>query len=288
MCGSQTSNSSSTERVSLPLGICGINLGFNHNPLCDECYCQPYELTDTFTTQLSLAGGVQELLRIEIYSTDKTTLLGTLAIGDFNSTTCFNEYGVQSTTSYLMSDCRDKANSDCFRLNFVYDSEEYMSEPYCKVQCSQYECEPSTLLICSDYDVLDCNNRVWGFSSNYYTTSGDIVPMSNCIRLEAVCEFKNTDVKNDYVVIDTSISSVTKQTKTNIIDAIELRVWEIPEWQAKNLRAILGGKNLRITINGETKYYQAKSGFSKENDISNMWFPVIKLEQSCQIFNKTC
>jgi len=281
MCATPTSNFSATERVKVPLGNCANNLGFNHTPLCNECYCQPFELTDTFTTQISLFYGTQELIRIDIYSSDGSTLIGTTTT--FDSTSSFNEFGSQSTTRYLMSDIRDEIEVDCFRLKFIYEFEEYMSEPYCLVKCD----EP-TILICSDYDILDCNDRVWGYNTDYYTTPGDVVPMNNCIRLSAVMEFGETDIQNEYVVIDTSISSVTKHTKSKLIDATELRVWAIPEWQVYNLKAILGGKNLRITANGETKYYQVKGGFNKGNTISSMWFPVIKLEQVCQIFNKSC
>jgi hypothetical protein len=285
ICVMLNSNNSATERVKVPIGFCATNLGFNHTPLCNECYCQPYELTDRFTTQLSLVTGTQELIRIDIYSQDGSTLLGALTddVLDWQSTSSFNEFGSQSTTSYLMSTIRDKVEVDCFRITFVYEFEEYMSEPYCLVKC-----EEPTILICSDYDILDCNDKVWGYNTDYYTTPGTVTPMNNCMRLNAVLDYHETDIQNEYVTIDTSISSVTKHTKSKLIDSIELRVWGIPEWQVKLLKAVLGGKNLRITVNGETQYYQVKGGFNKGNTISSMWFPVIQLEQVCQIFNKSC
>ena len=283
MCSvaSATANDSATERLSVPLGNCATNIGFNHDVLCGECYCQPYILTDTFTTQLSLHYGSQELLRIDVYSADGATLLGSTTT--FNSTTSFNEYGVQSTTQFLFSDIRDVTTENCYRLQFVYDFEAYMSEPYCLIQCTE-----SSVLICSDYDNIDCNNRVWSYSTDYYTTPGTIVPMSNCIRLKAVVDYKEVAIENTYLEVDTTISSITKHTKSRMIESKELNVWKIPQWQVQNLKAILGGKNLRITIGTDTQYYQVKGGFTKGNDNSSMWFPTIKLEKICQIFNKSC
>jgi hypothetical protein len=283
MCSvaSATSNNSATERLSVPLGNCATNIGFNHDVLCGECYCQPYLITDTFTTQLSLFYGTQDLIRIQIFSADGLTILANTTT--FNSTTSWNEYGVQSTTSFLMSDMATLAGTDCFRLKFVYDFESYMSEPYCLIQCTE-----SSVLICSDYDNLDCNNRVWSYSTDYYTTPGTITPMSNCIRLKAVVDYKEVAIENTYLEVDTTISSITKHTKSRMIENKELNVWKIPQWQVQNLKAILGGKNLSITIGTDTQYYQVKGGFTKGNDNSSMWFPTIKLEKVCQIFNKSC
>ena len=182
-----------------------------------------------------------------------------------------------------MSDMATVAGADCFRLQFVYDFESYMSEPYCLIQCTE-----SSVLICSDYDNIDCNNRVWSYSTDYYTTPGTIVPMSNCIRLKAVVDYKEVAIENTYLEVDTTISSITKHTKSRMIESKELNVWKIPQWQVQNLKAILGGKNLRITIGTDTQYYQVKGGFTKGNDNSSMWFPTIKLEKICQIFNKSC
>lgn len=281
MCSTTTSNRSATERVSIPLGTCVNNLGFNHTPNCNECYCQPYIDGDLFTIQLNLSK-VEELLRIDIYDLNNT-LVGTLSYASGQSVTIWNEYGVQSTTQIEMSELRGIAGIDCFRLNFVYTSVSYMSEPYCLLTCNE-----SSALICSTYDRVDCNNRVWGYNTEYYKTPGRDVPMNNCIRLKAVLEFTDNAIENTYEEVDTTISSIVRHTKSKLTEIRDFRIWSVPEWQIKNIKSILGGKNLSVDYNNNLDYYQVKGGLTKNNDKSSMWFPNVKLEKVCQIFNKSC
>lgn len=281
MCSTTTSNLSSTEILSVPLGSCIKNNGFNHDPNCGECYCQPYIDGDIFTIQLIIPR-IEQLDRIDIYDLNGN-LLGSQGFTGGQSVTIWNEYGVQSTTQIEMSELRNIAGVDCFYLNFIYDTVSYRSEPYCLLKCNE-----SSVLICSTYDRVDCNGKVWGYNNELYKTPGIDVPMNNCIRLKAVLELNDAAIENTYEEVDTTISSIVKHTKSKMTEVRDLRIWSVAEWQVLNIKSILGGKSLSVENQSGKDYYQVKGGLAKNNDKSSMWFPIVKLEKICQIFNKTC
>lgn len=283
MCVTPVSNFSATERVKVPIGSCANNLGYDEPCGCLSKYCQLYKDTDTFVTQLYLTNGLQTLIRIDIYKSTTGSYVGTVPYGvGSNTKSIWNEYGVQSTTLIDMGAIRTLAGADCFYLDYIYTSEHYVSAPYCLVGC-----EEKSFLISSDYTTIDCNNRVWNYNILYDEDGNNIVPMSNQIRLKGVLEFNAVGIDNVYEEVDTSISTRRVHTKSSRVNNYDLRVWRVAEWQVKNISAILGGTNLKITDDNGSAFYECKSGFQK-NAPGSDWFPVIQLQQTCSIFNKNC
>lgn len=275
-------NNSATERVKVPLGNCFDNLGFDEDCGCLSKYCQLYKDTDTFTTQLYLASGLQTLIRIDIYDLN-SVLVGTIAYGvGSNTKSIWNEYGVQSTTLIDMGAIHTEAGVDCFYLKYVYTSESYESAPYCLVGC-----EEKSILISSTYNTIDCNNRVWNYNILYDEDGNNIVPFSNEIRLKGVVDFNSVGIENTYEEADTSISVRRIHTKSTRTNQFDLRIWRTAEWQVRNLSSILGGTNLTIKDDTGTSQYECKSGFEKGN-MGSDWFPSIQLQQVCSLFNKNC
>lgn len=282
MCGVAVSNTTSTERVKVPIGNCANNLGFDEPCDCMSSYCQLYKDTDTFTIQLSLQNGLQTLIRIDIYDLDNN-LVASKPYGLLTNTkSIWNEYGVQSTTLIDMGGLHDIAGVDCFYLDFIYDNEHYVSAPYCLVKC-----EDKSFLISSTYTSIDCNNKVWNYQTLYDEDANSIVPMSNEIRLKGSLNFIARSGENVYEEADTSITTRRIHTKSTQIYEYELRGWSIPEWQVKLLSAILGGSDLKITDEKGSALYETNGGFSK-NAMGSDWFPLIKLQQVCSIFTKNC
>lgn len=282
MCVTPTSTNSATERVKVPISNCAKNIGFDEDCGCLSKYCQLYKDEDVFTVQLYLQNGLQTLIRTDIYDLNDT-LVATLDYGvGSNTKSIWNEYGVQSTTLLNMHELREKGAVDCFYLDFIFDEEHYVSAPYCLVGC-----EEKSFLISSTYNTIDCNNRVWNYNILYDEDTNNIVPMSNEIRLKGVLEFNAVGIDNVYEEVDTSISTRRVHTKSSRVNNYDLRVWRVAEWQVKNISAILGGTDLKITDDNGSAFYECKSGFQKNAQGSD-WFPVIQLQQTCSISNKNC
>lgn len=280
-CVGNVSNQSRTERVTLRLAQCVDSGGWNHTPLCLECYCQPYLEDDVFTFQIGLPYD-QLFVSMKIYDLDGNYLNAIIP----DHTTYWDIYGVQSNVKLDMGIVLAAAGTPCFRVELNYSDNSYMSEAFCPVLCDQ-----ETVLIYSDYDNIDCNGRVFDFSDAYSSFPLPAIATRNAIRLVATLEYSGVNIENTYNEIDTSISSRIVQTKSKNINVYQLRVWGIPAWQVKHLSAILSGKNLVVqegNNSSDAQIYQVKGGFDKGVKTGNLWFPIIQLEQQCNIFNKAC
>ena len=279
--GSLVSNNSRTERLPILFGNCSNKLGFNEDVDCFGCYCQPYIDGDKFIIQLPT----------DIYYESPNFSVTTLEnefIAYINSivtsTSLLTEYGAFINIELDMDLISAEAGTDCFKVLVKFsDSSLFYTAPYCKMKCD----EPS-VLICSDYTKKDCNGTIYTYQVIHNASSIPAVVYSNCFRLKGELEKRSIGVENTYDEIATSLSTRVVHTKTKIIDQYDLRIWGVPEWQVERLKAVLGGTNLTIEQNGRKLSLEVKSGFEKGVNVGSLWFPVIKLEKSCQKVLKNC
>jgi hypothetical protein len=280
LVGTETSNDSRTERLQLIFGDCARVLGFNEEDECGACYCQPFIDGDKFIFQIPLES-YDVVKSVDLYTLDEVFIAN---VELFDATSLLTEFGAFTNLEFDMSTYSTLAGVDCFKVLVSYTDIRYMSGGFCKVQCN----EP-TLLFCSDYTKKDCNGTIYNFSVIHNASTLPAVVYSNCMRLKAVIERKGVAEENTYDEVNTSLSTRIVHTKSKTIDQYELRIWGIPEWQVDRIKAVLAGKNLTITApNGRIYTLQVKSGFEKGNEKGSLWFPIIKLEKSCEIINKNC
>lgn len=280
LLGTETSNDSRTERLQLIFGDCARVLGFNEEDECGACYCQPFIDGDKFIFQIPLES-YDVVDSVDLYTLDEVFIAN---VPLFDATSLLTEFGAFTNLEFDMSTYSTLAGVDCFKVQVTYGDTTYMSGGFCKVQC-----EEPTLLFCSDYNKKDCNGTIYNFSVIHNASTLPAVVYSNCMRLKAVIERKGVAEENTYDEVNTSLSSRIVHTKSKTIDQYELRIWGIPEWQVDRIKAVLAGKNLTITAtNGRIYTLQVKSGFEKGNEKGSLWFPIVKLEKSCEIINKNC
>ena len=280
LVGEEVSNNSRTERLELIFGNCGTALGFNETDECGACYCQPYIEGDKFIYQIPLSS-YDVVTRVDLFTLDSAFIAN---VPLFDATSLLTEFGAFTNIEFNMDTLNTLAETYCFRVQVRYGDTTYMSEPFCKVKC-----EEPTLLFCSDYNNKDCNGTIYNYTVIHNASTIPAVVYSNCMRLKAVIERKGVAEENTYDEINTTLSSRIVHTKSKTIDQYELRIWGIPEWQVDRIKAVLAGKNMTITaVNGRIYTLQVKSGFEKDNERGSLWFPVVKLERSCEIINKNC
>jgi hypothetical protein len=281
---SLVSNNSRTERLSLLFGTCANSLGFNEEVDCLGCYCQPYIDGDKFIVQLN-TNVYQTELTGYVTDLDNNVISNVL---DIVWTSLLTEYGAFINVELDMDMLNLLAGQDCFKVYIktrdINDNTSiWYSVPFCRLNCD----EPS-VLICSDYTKRDCNNTIYSYSVIHNASSIPAVVYSNCFRLKGVLEKRSVAIENTYDELETSLSTRVVHTKSKSIDQYELRIWGIPDWQVDRLKAVLGGTTLTIKQNNRTYTLEVKSGLEKNTEIGNLWYPVIKLEKSCQKTLKSC
>jgi len=288
LTASIVSNNSRTDTLDLIFGECTDPLGFNEED-CQGCYCQPYIMSDKFVYQIRNNVFEDEgVTSLDIYSVENVFIAN---VPIFESTSYLTEQGAFTNILFNMSELNILAETGCFKVQVTFSDSTYMSEPFCLISLDTNcdSCEEPTLLFCSEYNYMDCNNTIYSSKVFHNASSFPTFEYSNCMRLKAVLERKTIAEENTYDEINTSLSTRIVHTKSKTIDQYELRIWGIPEWQVDRIKAVLAGKNLNITAtNGRVYRLQVKSGFEKGNDKGTLWFPVVKLEKSCEIINKNC
>jgi len=271
--GSVVSNNSRTERLKLRFGTCSSPLGFDEEIKCGSCYCQPFIDGDKFVYQIQ-TDTYKVVSNLKVYSIDNIFIAN---VPIFTAVSIYSNYGTYSNIEFDMSVLNALAGTDCFKIQVNYADESYMSEPFCKIVCNE------SILICSDYNKKDCNGTIYK-ADVIHNASGFLPVYSNCMRLRGTLEYNGVDLENTYEEVTTTVSNRVVHAKSKINDVYELRIWGIAEWQVTRLRAVLSGLNL--SINGDT--YILDSGFTKGVSIGSLWYPVIKLRKTCELFNKSC
>jgi hypothetical protein len=277
---SLVSNNSRTERLSLLFGTCANSLGFNEEVDCLGCYCQPYIDGDSFIYQIHTDIFQTDEIDVKILDLDGNVLS---VVTDMEYTALLTEFGAFINFVFNMDILALQAGQDCFKVYIKTQQGISVSVPFCRLKCD----EPS-VLICSDYTKRDCNNTIYSYSVIHNASSIPAVVYSNCFRLKGVLEKRSVAIENTYDELETSLSTRVVHTKSKSIDQYELRIWGIPDWQVDRLKAVLGGTTLTIKQNNRTYTLEVKSGLEKNTEIGNLWYPVIKLEKSCQKTLKSC